>query len=45
MEFYDKYTSMTEKEKDKKIISDDYFALCEMINNLIKQLEKNRKTL
>jgi len=38
MAFKDKYTSETDKEKDKQILADDVYALCEAIleglNNL-----------
>lgn len=40
MEFKDKYTSLTDNEKDKKVISDDVYALCELIDGLIKGLRR-----
>lgn len=45
MDFKDKYTSATDKEKDKRIIPDDIYALCEVIDNLIKSIEHTRVTL
>ena len=46
MEFQNKYTSLTDKDlienKDKKIISDDAFALGDIIQSLINQMEKGR---
>ena len=42
MEFKDKYTSATEKEAEKKIISDDAFALGDMLQELINKLEHVR---
>ena len=49
MEFQEKYTSTSDKaltqNKDKKIISDDAFALGDIIQGLILQLEKNRVSL
>jgi hypothetical protein len=40
MEFVDKYTSTTENEKGKKLISDDAFAIGEMIQNLINEIKR-----
>ena len=49
MEFQEKYTSITDKDiienKDKKIISDDAFAIGEIIQGLIKKIEQARLTL
>lgn len=43
MEFIEKYVSVSEKDKpenkDKKIISDDAFALGELLSELNKRLE------
>ena len=40
MKFRDKYASMSDKEQGKKIVSDDIYALCEMIDNLNEELSK-----
>jgi len=49
MEFQEKYTSITDKDmiqnKDKKIISDDAFALGEVIQQLIIKIEHARISL
>ena len=49
MKFTLKYTSESEKEKpenkDKVVISDESFALCEMINELINKIERTRLSL
>ena len=49
MEFQEKYTSITDKDiienKDKKIISDDAFALGDIIQQLINKIEQARLTL
>lgn len=46
MEFQNKYTSLTDKDliknKDKKIISDDAFALGDIIQELIIKIEHMR---
>ena len=46
MQFEDKYTSVSEKSKpenkDKKVITDDAYALAEVIDQLIKKIEHLR---
>ena len=46
MEFQEKYTSTSEKARpentDKKIIGDDDFAIGDIIQQLINQMEHNR---
>ena len=45
MEFKDKYTSTTEKESGKKILSDDAYAITEYLELLIKKIEQTRDCL
>ena len=49
MEFQEKYTSLTDKDiiqnKDKKIISDDAFALGYIIQQLINKIEHTRLSI
>ena len=49
MIFTDKYTSesikLEESEKDKAILSDDAYAIGEVIQALINQIEKTRVSL
>lgn len=46
MKFEDKYTSESEKSKpenkDKKVITDDAYAIAEIINALINKIEHLR---
>ena len=41
----DKYSSTTENDSKKLVMSNGAYAVCEMIEELIKQLEKNRISL
>lgn len=41
MKFKDKYTNDTERENNKIMIPDDTYALCELLDELIKQLKRN----
>ena len=47
MLFTDKYTTLSlstnPEEKDKIILSTDAYAKCEMIQELVRQLERNRQ--
>ena len=49
MRFEEKYVNSSEKDaekiKDKKIITDDTFALGEVIQNLIDKIEHTRTSL
>ncbi len=49
MEKLEKYTPNSEKGKEenkgKKVISDDAFAICEFIENLINKIEHARVAL
>lgn len=40
MEFKDKYTTASLGEKDKIVLSQDYYALCEVITDLIMEMRK-----
>lgn len=40
MEFKDKYTSATDKEPGKKVITDDAYALGEAIEELTKSIRQ-----
>ena len=42
MDFKQKYTSSSEKEAGKKIISDDAYAIGDMIQELINKIEQAR---
>ena len=49
MEFKDKYTNTKDKDKnenkDKAVLSDDAFAIGEVIDMLIKKIDQTRVTL
>jgi hypothetical protein len=49
MDFTEKYCidseRLEEKNKDKKILSDDAFAIGEVIDQLIKKIEQTRLSL
>jgi hypothetical protein len=49
MELSEKYVNESEKllpeNKDKKILSDDAFAVCEFIELLINKIEHTRRSL
>ena len=43
--FKDKYSSATENDVKKLVMSNGAYAVCEMLELLIKQLDKNRVSL
>jgi len=49
MEFKDKYTSTSEKDKienkNKTVLSDDAYSISEAVDNLIKKIEHARMSL
>ena len=49
MNFTEKYASFSEKDKpenkDKKIISDDFYAVGEVLDELIQKMERLRVSL
>lgn len=44
MEFKERYTNTTDKDKienkDKTVLSDDSYAIAEILNSILKRLEK-----
>jgi len=45
MKFKEKYTSETLKEKDKYVISDDTYAIGEVISELIEKIDQVTRRL